>query len=86
MNLESEILEIKRTQARIDSKLTTLLNKTPRQTWVKVTFIQDLTGWTAERLRQARNEKIIQYRETSTKSFEYLLESLPEQFIIKKAV
>lgn len=86
MNLEAEILDIKRTQARIDSKLTTLLGKSNKQTWVKVSFITDLTGWSREKLRQSRNQGIIQYRRSKGKGFEYLLESLSEVFIIKKAV
>lgn len=83
MNLETEILDIKKTQIRIDSKLTTLLGMRKKQTWVKVHFIQDLTGWTAERFRQARDGGVIEFRKTAANGFEYLLESLPEQFIKK---
>ena len=80
MNIEAEILEIKRTQARIDSKLTTLLNRPKKETWVRVFFIQDLTGWDAQRLRQARESGCIEWRKGEN-GFEYLLESLNEKFI-----
>lgn len=84
MSLETEILEIKRTQQRIDSKLTTLLNRAPKETWVSVGFITDLTGWNGEKMRQAREQHIIEYRKGSC-GYEYKLESLPSQFIIKKS-
>ena len=84
MDLQAEIREIKRTQARIDSKLTVLLNKAPKETWVRVSFITDLTGWEGEKMRQAREQGIIKYKRAQSGGFIYLLESLPEQFIIKK--
>ena len=70
---------------RIDQKLTTLLGQAKKQTWVKVSFITDLTGWNREKLRQARDQKIITYRKGNN-GFEYLLESLPEVFIIRPSV
>lgn len=84
MNLEAEIQEIKRTQARIDGKLTALLNKPVREVWLKVSFVKDLTGWSSEKLRQCRDKGIIIYRKTEENGFEYLLSSIPDQFIIKK--
>lgn len=74
-----------KTLNRIDSKLTALLNKQKQETWVKVYFIQDLTGWDSKRLEQAREQKIIQFRKSKSGSYEYLLESLPELFIKKTA-
>ena len=86
MNLEAEILDIKRTQARIDGKLTALLNKPEKKTWVPVSFVTDLTGWDGEKLRQVREAKIIEFRHRKDcGGYEYLLESIPEQFIKKTA-
>ena len=85
MNLEAEILEIKRTQARIDSKLTALLNKPKREVWVKVSFIKDLTGLSSEKLRQAREQGIIECRKTEENGIEYLLSSIPGQFLKRTA-
>lgn len=83
MNIEATLREIVKKQERIDSKLTALLNKKEKQTWVKVSFILDLTGWTAEKLRQARDAGIIKYTDSKERGREYLLESLPEAFFKK---
>lgn len=87
MNIEQEILEIKRSQQRIDSKLTALLTreKSPtKETWVKVSFITDLTGWDREKMRTARETGIIRWRRSKETGIEYDLDSLNEKFIIKK--
>lgn len=52
--------------------------------WVGATWIQELTGWSGERLRQAREQGIIEARKIRTKVYEYRLSSLPEQFIKSK--
>ena len=80
----TELLErILRSQKQINEKLTKLLEKPQKQTWVSVRFITDLTGWDGVALFQARKQKIIQYRKNPNGGYEYLLESLPEQLIKK---
>jgi len=69
---------------RVDEKLSRVLQQQRKETWVKVSWIVDLTGWSREKLRQARNHGIITYRKTEQRGIEYLLESVPEPFIIKK--
>lgn len=76
--------QIKTELVRINAKLAHISQKQSRQTWVKPKWITDLTGWGSEKLRQAREENLIQHRRAG-KNFEYLLESIPDQFI-KKAV
>jgi len=67
---------------RIDRKLTALLNKEkPKETWVMAEEIRTLTGWDAKTLRRARRLNYLSYRKRTAKSFVYLLESLPNQFI-----
>lgn len=75
-------MNIEATITRMDAKLTSLLQKTNKQTWVKVSWITDLTGWDGQKMRQAREDGLIIFRKND-KGFEYLLESLPEQFIKK---
>lgn len=81
MNLEQEIQELKKINQRIDGKLTALLNKPAKQTWASVSFVTLLTGWSKEKMRQAREQNIITYRENKTGGYEYLLESIPTQFL-----
>jgi hypothetical protein len=65
---------------RIDSKLTALLNQPKKQTWVGVAVIKELTGWEGrEKLRWARDNNLVVFDKTKG----YLLESIPELFIIK---
>lgn len=63
---------------RIDLKLTALLGR-KKETWVKAKWIQSLTGWDGEKMRQAREDGLIQFRVEN--GYEYLLESLNEKFI-----
>ena len=64
---------------RIDRKLTALLST--KQTWVTAQEISKLTGWDGNALRRARGRKYLEYKQKTAKSFVYLLESLPNQFI-----
>lgn len=64
---------------RVDAKLTALLNKPEKRTWVSTSVIQELTGWCDNRKMQwARRNKLVEYN--SEKG--YLLESLNPLFII----
>jgi len=73
---------------RIDSKLTALLQekkKPAKETWVKVGIITSLTGWNNEGMRKARLNGLIDWKKTDS-GFWYLLESLDEQWKIKRAI
>ncbi len=52
----------------------------PTQTWVKVGWIKQLTGWNKEQLRRARMEGLITM-ERRADGIYYCLESLNEKFI-----
>ena len=49
---------------RIDSKLSSLLNKPKKEpeTWVKSTIIIEKTGWSYERMRAARKHGYVSYK------------------------
>jgi hypothetical protein len=72
--------EIKREFERINQKLTALLTKEKKETWVKSTEIIKLTGWDKERMRQARENGYVKVKRDKKGIF-YSLESLPEIFI-----
>lgn len=80
VNLEKELESIKETLRRIETQ------SRQKTTWVNAAWIMRYTGWTAGEMRDARNQKIVTYKKKHSGSFEYLLESLPEQFIIRKQV
>jgi hypothetical protein len=66
-------LEILNTRLqRIEKSLRALLlslKQDPKAIWVKVAFIQEVTGWNAERLRQARQQGIIKFKKISEGMF-----------------
>ena len=76
--------EIKREFERLNKKLNDLAAQQRKETWVGPGWITDLTGWDREKLRQARNQKIIEYKESPGGGWLYKLESVPQQFIIKQ--
>lgn len=51
--------------------------------WAKPGFVTDLTGWTGEKLRQAREQKLIKWKKESD-GFWYDLNSIPERLLLKK--
>jgi hypothetical protein len=58
-----------------------------KSTWVGASWITMLTGWNGEKLRQARDAGIIKFRSKgSAKSYEYLVESIPEVMILQKSI
>lgn len=80
MNLEAEIADIKKTLKIIASQ------NRPKQNWVSAKWILKLTGWNSKELASAREQKIVTYRENSAGTYDYLLQSVPEEFRIKKEV
>lgn len=72
--------KIDRLSAKIDRFLKVTKEK---EVWVSASWITGLTGWNPNRMRQARDQGIIQYRVNDNGGIEYLLGSLPEIFIKK---
>jgi hypothetical protein len=65
---------------RLNDKLNKIMEKQRQEHWVKVGFITQVTGWSAETLRQARQQGLVQWKDNVDGRF-YLLESIPEIFI-----
>lgn len=76
--------EVKQQFDRLNDKLNKLLGETKKATWIKVSFVILLTGWDKEKLRQAREQGLIEWKKTED-GWLYKLESIPEQFIKKTA-
>lgn len=76
--------ETKREFERLNKKLNELAAGQRKETWVSPGWITDLTGWDCEKLRQARNQKIVEYKRSEGGGWLYKLESIPDRFIIKK--
>jgi hypothetical protein len=55
-----------------------------KKTWVNAEWIIRLTGWNKEELRQAREGKLIEFRQEPSRRIKYVLESIPEQFLKKQ--
>lgn len=77
-------IDIKREFERLNKKLNALAAKETKATWVPPSWITDLTGWDKEKLRQARNANIIEFKASDGGGWLYKLESIPEQFINKQ--
>jgi len=54
-----------------------------KATWVSCSWVTDVTGWNKSKLQMARQQHIIEYKESPTGGYLYKLESIPEQFIKK---
>lgn len=80
---EKESKEILNYLKRVDHKLTVLLNKPKKETWVKAQTIKELTGWDDEAMRRARNSGLVKFKKDN--GFFYCLESIPELLIKKTA-
>jgi hypothetical protein len=69
---------------RLHKKLNDLLAAQRKETWVGPGWVTELTNWTREKLRQAREQKIIEFKRSPGGGYLYKLESIPEQFLLKK--
>lgn len=76
--------ELKQQFERINEKLNALAAGQRKETWVPVNWVTDLTGWDKEKLRQARQNKIIEFKDSPGGGYLYKLESIPEIFIKQK--
>jgi hypothetical protein len=73
--------ELKREFDRLNKKLNEIATVQRKETWVSAGWISDLTGWDREKLRQAREQKIVEVKRSAGGGWLYKLESIPEQFI-----
>jgi len=69
---------------RLNSTVRTLVMERKKKTWVNAEWIIRLTGWNKEELRQAREGKLIEFRQEPSRRIKYVLESIPEQFLKKQ--
>lgn len=76
--------DIKREFERLYRELKSLKATQGKATWVGPGWVTDLTGWNNEKLRQARDQKIVEYKRSDGGGYLYKLESIPEIFIKQK--
>ncbi len=76
--------DIKRELEKIHREIKALREVQTRATWVSPSWITDLTGWNKEKLRMARQQGIVKYKESDGGGYLYQLESIPQQFILNK--
>lgn len=69
---------------RIDKKLNALAAEQRQSTWAGPSWVTELTGWDKEKLRQARDQKIVEFKRSQGGGYLYKLESIPEIFIKQK--
>jgi hypothetical protein len=70
--------EIARLEKKLD-QLLSLVKENKKPTWVRASVITSLTGWSAEKMRQARENGYVKYKE-SEGSYLYDLNSINDKF------
>lgn len=73
--------DIKREFDRLHKEIKVLTAAPKKSTWVGPGWVTDLTGWNKEKLRQARDANIIEFKRSDAGGYLYKLESIPEIFI-----
>jgi hypothetical protein len=68
---------------RLEKKIDTLVDVETKPCWVKVGFVRAKTGWRNEKMRQARQQGLIEYIRTNDGGFMYNIKSLDPIFFIK---
>lgn len=78
--------ELKQQFELINKKLNALAaNKRDQPVhWIGPGWVTDLTGWDAEKLRQARDNNLVEFKRSKGGGYLYKLESIPEIFIKKQ--
>lgn len=66
---------------RIERLITSQQQAKSAGTWVGPSWVTEATGWNKERLRQARQQNIIQFKKSKGGGYLYKIESLPAMFI-----
>lgn len=67
---------------RIERKLS-VISSEKKKTWVKVGWVTDLTGWDREKMRQAREQGLVEFKDDAVKGRLYNIDSIPKVFIKK---
>lgn len=77
--------ELEKRLDRIEKKLSVLLKQEAESSamWVKARVVTEITGWNNEKMRQARINGYIKYKDVKEGRF-YDLNSLPEIFKVNK--
>jgi hypothetical protein len=76
--------DVKREFDRLQKMLKVLTAAQEKATWVSPSWITDITGWDKEKLRQVREQKIVEFKKSDGGGWVYKLESVPQQFIKQK--
>lgn len=76
--------DIKREFEKLHREIKALKAGQDKATWVTAAWIIEVTGWTKRRLQTAREQKIVEYKESEGGGYLYKLESIPELFIKQK--
>jgi hypothetical protein len=76
--------DIKREFERLHREIRALKKEQDKATWVSCSWVTDITGWNKSKLQMARQQKLIEYKESPGGGYLYKLESIPEQFIKQK--
>lgn len=74
----TQVQRIQRLQQSVDK----LVDKQEKPLWVKVSFITARTGWNNEKMRQARENGLIEWKKTEG-GFFYNIKSIDPIFFIK---
>lgn len=82
MNNEEKILRLLES---INRKLVAIGLHQRKETWVSAYWLKEATGWNPNQIRAARDQGVVITRHNKENSLQYLLESIPEMFIIKRA-
>lgn len=77
--------DIKREFDRLNRKIEALKQEQAKATWVSASWVTDLTGWSPRRMQLARQQGIVEYKESRGGGYLYKLESIPDRFIKKQA-
>lgn len=76
--------ELKQQFELINKKLNALAAGQLKATWIPPGWVTDITGWDKEKLRQARDQNIVEFKRSPGGGYLYKLESIPEIFIKQK--
>lgn len=76
--------DIKREFDRLHREIKSLKATQEKATWVGPSWILEATGWTKRKLQAAREQKIVEYKDSDGGGYLYKLESIPEIFIKQK--
>lgn len=76
--------DIKREFEKLHREIKALKAGQDKATWVSAAWILEVTGWSKRRLQTAREQKIVEYKESEGGGYLYKLESIPEIFIKQK--